>query len=250
MQRLTPRTRQLRFMSRPSPSSQVTGRQILSVLSVGGVGLGALYLGIFGLAKMRALDDIGTGLIDISAGVFAYAVFLAAVWVIVVRPSQNSWAHVGLRRCDPSLFWIGGFLACLWVGISSALYAAFGLWELALAAGAGLVAPFRDDTVALVGFFVLAGPIAALVEEVLFRGMLYGWLRQRMGITVAAIISALLFTAAHFYIFAAGPVFVLEMTGLAVLLALLYETSRSLWPGILCHALHNVLLLSLYLYRG
>lgn len=222
----------------------------MSVLAAGGTGLAVLYLGIFWLAKMQVLDGIGTGLIDIAAGGFAYAVLLAAVWVIIVRPSHDGWVQVGLRRCDPSLFWIGGFLACLWVGISSALYAAFGLWEFALAAGASLVAPFRDNTVALIRLFVLAGPVAALVEEVLFRGMIYGWLRQRRGITVAAIISALLFTAAHFYVFAAGPIFVLEMTVLAVLLALLYETSRSLWPGILCHALNNVLLLSLYLYQG
>lgn len=237
-------------MSNPSPSPRVMGRQIASVLAMGGIGLAVLYLGIFGLAKARWLDDINPGLIDISAGGFAYAVFLVAIWVFAVRPSHDGWAQVGLRRCDPSLFWIGGFLACLWVGISSALYAAFGLWEFALAAGASLVAPFRNDTAALIGLFVLAGPIAALVEEILFRGMLYGWLRQRMRIAVAAIISALLFTAAHFYIFAAGPVFVLEMAVLAVLLALLYETSRSLWPGILCHALNNVLLLSLYLYQG
>lgn len=234
----------------PSAPSRATGRQVLSVLAAGGAGLAVLYLGIFWLAKMRVLDNIGTGLVEISAGGFAYAVFLATIWVVAVRPSHDGWAQVGLRRCDPSLFWIGGFLACLWVGVSSALYAAFGLWELALAAGTSLVAPFRDNTVALIGLFVLAGPVAALVEEVLFRGMLYGWLRQRRGIAVAAIISALLFTAAHFYIFAAGPIFALEMTVLAVLLALLYETSRSLWPGILCHALHNVLLLSLYLYRG
>ena len=36
----------------------------------------------------------------------------------------------------------------------------------------------------------------------------------------------------------------------AVLLALLFEISQSLWPGILAHALYNMLLSSLYLYQG
>ncbi len=232
------------------PLPTVTGKHLITVFAIGGLGLIVLYFTYPLLVRQGALEWIAPARADIVAGFIAYAVFLAACWIFVVRTATNGWASVGLRRCDPSLFWIGGFLACLWIGVSSALYAALGIWELALAAGASLIAPFRDDPVAMTGLFILAGPMAALVEEILFRGLLYGWLRQRMGIAVSAIVSALLFTAAHFYVFVAGIAFAVEMAVLAVLLALLYELSRSLWPGILAHALNNVLLLTLYLYQG
>ena len=89
-------------------------------------------------------------------------------------------------------------------------------------------------------------PTAALVEEILYRGLLYGWLRRRMGVATATLTSAVVFTFSHFYVFAAGLPFVIEMLALSMLLALLFEINRSLWPGILCHGLNNLALMVAY----
>ena len=51
-------------------------------------------------------------------------------------------------------------------------------------------------------------------------------------------------------VFAGGVPAMLDRALAAVLLALLFEISRSLWPGILAHALYTMLLSSLYLYQG
>ena len=51
-------------------------------------------------------------------------------------------------------------------------------------------------------------------------------------------------------VFAGGVAAMLDRALAAVLLALLFEISRSLWPGILAHALYTMLLSSLYLYQG
>jgi len=148
------------------------------------------------------------------------------------------------------LFAAGGLLAFLWVGVTAALYSALGVWDTALAAGANFIAPFENDALGLAGLFLLAGPVAALAEELLFRGLFYGWLRQKTGVALAAVASAVLFALVHAYVFVAGPTLFFEIAALAVLLALLLEASRSLWPGILCHALNNMLVLGLYLYSG
>jgi len=39
---------------------------------------------------------------------------------------------------------------------------------------------------------------------------------------------------------------VIEMLALSMLLALLFEFGRSLWPGILCHGLNNLALMVAY----
>ncbi len=233
-----------------SPISNVSSRQFLAVLLFGGLGILALAFAYIGLAKSGVLQNINSSYLDLSFGFLAYFIFLMVVSIVIMRSRDSAWSDIGIRRCDPALLLNAGFLALLWVGISSAIYAAAGIWEIALAEGANMIAPFRSDTALIVGLLILAGPVAAIVEEIVFRGMLYGWLRRRLGVTVAAIVSALIFTSAHFYIFVAGIAAALEMTVLAILLALLYELSRSLWPSIFCHALNNLLLLSLYLYRG
>ena len=186
--------------------------------------------------------------IDLAFGLTAYTGVFSAMWLAVVMTGGRL-HEIGFRHCDASLYGTGIFLALLWIGVTSVIYSAAGQWELAVAAGRKLVEPFLADDTSLILLLVMAGPVAALVEEALFRGMIYGWLRRRLGITLSAIISSIIFTAMHFYVYIAGLAFVIEMLMLSVLLALLFELSRSLWPGILCHMANNLVLLSIYVFK-
>jgi uncharacterized protein len=84
----------------------------------------------------------------------------------------------------------------------------------------------------LVGVAVVA-PIA---EEIVFRGFLYGGLRQRIGVIGAMLVSASFFTALHMSLDLFIPIFVL-----GIFLAWLYEYTGSLYPGILLHAANNAI---------
>jgi membrane protease YdiL (CAAX protease family) len=92
-------------------------------------------------------------------------------------------------------------------------------------AGAGPVAWFL--------FLLLV--VVPIGEEVFFRGFVYGGLRARWGAAAAALASAAFFAAVHMQLVHALPIFVL-----GVLLAVLYERTRSLVPSIVTHALTNV----------
>lgn len=83
---------------------------------------------------------------------------------------------------------------------------------------------------------LLAGLIAPFGEELLFRGVLFTWLR-RWGFVLAAILSALVFGVAHGFnvVFPAAVV-------LGVLCAILYEKSGSIWPSVSAHAANNTLI--------
>ena len=68
-----------------------------------------------------------------------------------------------------------------------------------------------------------------------FRGVLYGWLRRRLGLVLAVSISALVFGLVH-----VQPIHALIAAIMGVGLALLYEFSRSLWVPILTHVVNNL----------
>lgn len=76
---------------------------------------------------------------------------------------------------------------------------------------------------------------APIVEETVFRGVIYRWLRGVLPLGYAMALSAAVFAVAH-----AISVLFLPLMGLGILLAWIYERSRSLWPGVLVHALFNL----------
>jgi membrane protease YdiL (CAAX protease family) len=79
--------------------------------------------------------------------------------------------------------------------------------------------------------------IAPAVEEVVFRGLLFGTLRRRFGLMAAGMISAGLFAVAHGY----GMVGFASVFLSGFLWAWIYERTGSLVPGMLAHALNNLL---------
>lgn len=77
---------------------------------------------------------------------------------------------------------------------------------------------------------------APVLEEIVFRGLLYGTLRRWVGWPAAAVLSAAVFAAAHGYGVAGfGSVF-----ASGVMWAIAYEKTRSLLPGMAAHAANNV----------
>lgn len=100
--------------------------------------------------------------------------------------------------------------------------------------------PEQDDIASLFGpvwvqvlLVVLA---AAISEELLFRGMLFGGLREGLPVWAAALISGLIFGALHSV---TGPTTIPPLTVFGIILALLYAKTGSILPCIGLHALNN-----------
>jgi len=88
----------------------------------------------------------------------------------------------------------------------------------------------------LVGSLLGTVVFAPLLEEIVFRGLLYGTLRRWLGWPVAAVLSAAVFAAAHGYGVAGfGSVF-----ASGIMWAVAYEKTRSLLPGMVAHAANNI----------
>ena len=78
---------------------------------------------------------------------------------------------------------------------------------------------------------------APLVEEVAFRGILYGTLRTRLSMGPAALLSAGCFAAVHGY----GTLGLASVFWSGILWAVAYERTRSLWPAIRAPGVNNLM---------
>ena len=91
-----------------------------------------------------------------------------------------------------------------------------------------------DDTVTLSVLVVMAVIVAPLTEEIMFRGYFYPVAKRFIGRTEAIIFSSLVFAVIHNNAMALLPLCVL-----AILLALAYEFTGSIWAPIGIHTLFN-----------
>ncbi|MFY9398244.1 MAG: CPBP family intramembrane glutamic endopeptidase [Desulfomonilia bacterium] len=81
--------------------------------------------------------------------------------------------------------------------------------------------------------FILAGClIGPFAEELFFRGLIYAWLRDRMPVLPAVVVSALLFAGMHGFF---SPV---QLAG-GLLFAGIYEWRKSIWAPWVVHAAGN-----------
>lgn len=96
------------------------------------------------------------------------------------------------------------------------------------------------NVVALVAFFAVV--VAPLVEEMLFRRIIFGLIGTHCGIWPALVATSALFALVHDARVQFPALFLL-----GAVLQLLYLRYRSLWPSILLHAANNALAISVLL---
>jgi len=91
-------------------------------------------------------------------------------------------------------------------------------------------------TLSTVIYLVLLGLIAPIAEELLFRGFVYAALRNHLSALPAILLSSVAFALMHVNTPGNWQILVF-----GVVLAVLYERTRSVIPCVICHALNNLL---------
>ena len=211
---------------------------LILILSLGGVRLLGLLIGA-GASDTAALpdqeDESIAGLV-IALFSLQCAIFVSSLYLVAVRGRGVSWSELGLRR--PNAPW--RFRAVV------ATMAAFPLVGLVNGIVAGLIgrvpenpqleiiAPTVVSGAGAFGMLLTLAVVVPIAEELLFRGLLYAWLRERIGLRPAMLISALAFSLLHGIAWLI-PAFAM----LGLILAWVYERSDSLWAPIVTHGLFN-----------
>jgi membrane protease YdiL (CAAX protease family) len=136
--------------------------------------------------------------------------------------------RLGVRRFRPST-------ALKWTAAAIGAYLLFAmLYSLVI------VTPEQEDIAegfgALPVQILLIAIAAPIAEEVCFRGMLFGGLREKLPLIGAALLSGVIFGALHAL---TGISAVPPLIAFGFVLALLYEKTGSILPCILLHMLNN-----------
>jgi membrane protease YdiL (CAAX protease family) len=161
---------------------------------------------------------------------FILGLLLVPVLVARSRGSKSLWEslrRLGVRGFRPSAF--------KWMAAAVGAYLLFAILYSAL-----IVEPEQEDIAE--GF----GPIpvqillivlgAGIAEELCFRGLLFGGLRERLPRLPAALIAGTAFGLLHA---ATGVSAVPPLIAFGVIFCLLYEKTGSIVPGMLLHMLNN-----------
>lgn len=117
----------------------------------------------------------------------------------------------------------------------------FGMWEIESQISGYDTRDFLSpnlvnaDLNGLLTDLVAAAIIAPVFEELMFRGFIFTSLRNRIGPWAAALISTSIFAGLHFYSWLG----LLSVAIFGLAMCWVYQKTRSLWPGIIFHALYN-----------
>ncbi len=207
---------------------------ILGLRAIDGVAQYAYDSGMPTLS-VATLSGIFVALLEVAAILFS-------VYVLGIRRRRLTWAEIGFHPTPRVWLHIAGVLACVPFFLSdfAAIAASRALGQRPANPQVASSLPAGESWLTVLAIIVLAGFAIPVAEEVLFRGVLYNWLRGHIGILPAVLVSSLVFGAAHGDLVLGAAAF-----ALGVFFALVYEGSRSLYPGIFLHAFNNTLKLAL-----
>jgi membrane protease YdiL (CAAX protease family) len=184
-----------------------------------------------GAAEDSELSEAGEVVLQ---GLFVAALLVASYAVAATKGADFAQAagRLGLRGFRWS--------ALLW------MLAAIGAYLLIAVLFTALIGEPEQEDIAEdfgpVGIQIVLVVLAAgFAEEVAFRGLLFGGLRTRMPGWSAALVSAAIFGSLHAF---TGVSAVPVLIGFGFVLALLYERTGSIVPGIVLHMLNNALALA------
>jgi len=157
------------------------------------------------------------------------------------RRSRRLAALVQLRPPRMTREWTARWLVLSLLGITGTVGLVQLVFELDQADPGlwGEVAQYQENVFGMIAVMLLAGLVIPALEELVFRGRIMRTLMRRFTPRDAILASSLLFMIAHVGGPDAALLFIPLTLGLASG-ALVYLT-RSIWPGIVLHALWNLL---------
>jgi membrane protease YdiL (CAAX protease family) len=180
---------------------------------------------------------------------------LLFIYFRLILPGALSWADLGLRPLP-----LGRALRVGLGGGAIGLVANLAVTTLLSQVG---LAPnqleqfnfaLTDGVFAKTILLIFAVLIAPFVEELFFRGFIFGMYRRRKSRWVAYVASSVLFAGPHLLSGQSNPA---QLAGLAIgilvlalVLAWIYDSTGSLYPGILAHAVNNAIGLILFYALG
>lgn len=164
-------------------------------------------------------------------------VLMAGLYFIALRPQRLSWKEVGIKKFDAKYRWKIPMWLFVTVILSITVVLLTSLFGNSVDNSKTESLQQNINLFTILLGIISAGVISPVYEEIFYRGFMYRWLRNRLGVTVGIVISSLIFTLAHFPTLNAMPVNFIN----GVMFAWVYEKTGSVIPAIIIHGLVNTI---------
>ena len=218
------------------PRMRVAGRMLGSLLLGGVAILGSILIFRQGLLPLiDAVFHPGPDLLSVLRRTGILLTAVAGYWAFVRWHEQRDATELRLR---PIQLILGGASGAAMVALPMAVLFALGVYERVL---------FRGASSALLGVAALIG-IAAILEELTYRCLLFRLLERAWGTTVALVVQAVVFALQHLENVAQGGIsdvvtMLIAVTVTGLLWAAVFVLTRNLWVVAAHHAAWNFTIL-------
>ncbi len=164
-----------------------------------------------------------------------YLGFALSVWLWMIKLRRVSPRELGFNAVSiRSLYLMFPILLFMWfvnIIVASATSAFIGPYDNPQTKEIARVISSPAD---LIGVIFVIAIVAPVVEETVFRGVLYRYLRPRLGVFLSIIITSFIFAIVHFI-----PVILPLLFVAGCFLAWVSERYNSLYPSMFLHFLNN-----------
>jgi hypothetical protein len=197
---------------------------------------------VFVLIAAGVVIQMAGGTIPISQVVITVALvllqnlaFAIGMWIFGLRKHRVGIDRLGLRPFEARA-------GCIYAAFSWLLALGFNVFYNGVLVGVlerkievtPILPLFGGGLLGFALALVLASLVVPFVEEAFFRGFLFPGLTRRFGFAVGALVSSLLFGAAHLN----GDTFI-PLSFFGLVLSLMYSATGSIYPGIMMHSVNN-----------
>lgn len=168
-------------------------------------------------------------------GITIAITLLLGIYFIALRPKKLPWSDVGLRKFALK-DWKSIFLYSIILLVGTVIIVLITSF-LGNSIDNSKTDTFQQDvtTFTFLITFISAAIISPIYEEIFYRGFIYRWLRTRVGLIWAILLSSTIFTAIHIPTYNAMPVNFFS----GIIFALTYEKTNSIWPVVIVHGSTN-----------
>lgn len=177
-------------------------------------------------------------LVQVASTIVAHAVTLAICWAVVTKLGTRSfWASLGWHWGGRSpMFWLLFSVGVIVALVGFSQVAARLLPESQDTAFAELL---RSSPQVRIAVAVLATLSAPIVEEVIYRGVLFSALRRRTGVAASVVLVTMLFAGVHFLQYWGAWVTISGLVFLSLILTLVRARTGSILPSVTIHFVNN-----------
>jgi len=177
-------------------------------------------------------------LVQVLSTIVAHAITIGICWAVVTKMGkQKFWASLGWNWAGHSVWYWLVFSASVIVAllIVTQLLSRF-LPQSDDNSFTDLLKSSRSVRIAIAALATFTAP---LVEETVYRGMLFASFRKKLGAVATVVIVTIMFAGVHVLQYLGAWVSIAGLTLLSLVLTLIRAKTKSILPCVLIHTLNN-----------